>query len=237
MWSLRERQGFPERDMGLCGRDWPPTVPDFPAPAGHQKLIDPETFRDFYTCWKEAEAEALEVTLPPAVAERLDRNECVYKLSSSVKTNRGVGRIALTQKRLFLLTDGRPGYVDIATFRDIEVDQREGTAWGCGSWSSTELAGSEVLPWASAGLPSPGGHVVSRPLVPHCSGDGRVSHCRPGHPPTPIPVVTPPGGNLLRPHPTLPGSQTRSVEIASLFFFGGGIEPHLATLGLLLALC
>lgn len=94
---------------------------------GHQKLIDPETFRDFYTCWKEAEAEALEVTLPPAVAERLDRNECVYKLSSSVKTNRGVGRIALTQKRLFLLTDGRPGYVDIATFRDIE-EVRSGTA-------------------------------------------------------------------------------------------------------------
>lgn len=51
----------------------------------------------------------------------LDKSECVYKLSSSVKTSHGVGKIAMTQKRLFLLTEGKPGYVDIATFRDLEV--------------------------------------------------------------------------------------------------------------------
>lgn len=55
------------------------------------------------------------------MTEQLDKNECVYKLSSSVKTNRGVGKIAMTQKRLFLLTEGRPGYVEISTFRNIEV--------------------------------------------------------------------------------------------------------------------
>ncbi|NXU50345.1 DEND3 protein, partial [Turnix velox] len=88
---------------------------------GQQKQIDPETFRDFYNYWKETEAEAQEVNLPPTVIEYLDKNECVYKLSSSVKTNYGVGKIALTQKRLFLLTEGgRPGYVQIAAFRDIE---------------------------------------------------------------------------------------------------------------------
>ncbi|XP_059971573.1 DENN domain-containing protein 3 isoform X1 [Mesoplodon densirostris] len=87
---------------------------------GHQKQIDPETFKDFYNCWKEAEAEAQEVNLPFSVMEQLDKNECVYKLSSSVKTNRGVGKIAMTQKRLFLLTEGRPGYVEISTFRNIE---------------------------------------------------------------------------------------------------------------------
>ncbi|XP_050177628.1 DENN domain-containing protein 3 [Myiozetetes cayanensis] len=88
---------------------------------GQQKQIDPETFRDFYNYWKETEAEAQEVNLPPAVIEHLDKNECVYKLSCSVKTNCGVGKIALTQKRLFLLTEGgRPGYVQIAAFRDIE---------------------------------------------------------------------------------------------------------------------
>ncbi|NWX47669.1 DEND3 protein, partial [Steatornis caripensis] len=88
---------------------------------GHQKQIDPETFRDFYNYWKETEAEAQEVNLPPAVIEHLDKNECVYKLSCSVKTNYGVGKIALTQKRLFLLTEGgHPGYVQIAAFRDIE---------------------------------------------------------------------------------------------------------------------
>ncbi|XP_076185141.1 DENN domain-containing protein 3 [Aptenodytes patagonicus] len=88
---------------------------------GHQKQIDPETFRDFYNYWKETEAEAQEVNLPPTVIEHLDKNECVYKLSCSVKTNYGVGKIALTQKRLFLLTEGGcPGYVQIAAFRDIE---------------------------------------------------------------------------------------------------------------------
>lgn len=58
------------------------------------------------------------------MAEHLDKNECVYKLSGSVKTSRGVGKIAMTQKRLFLLTEGRPGYVEISTFRNIEVGGR-----------------------------------------------------------------------------------------------------------------
>ncbi|XP_062987244.1 DENN domain-containing protein 3 isoform X2 [Elgaria multicarinata webbii] len=88
---------------------------------GQQKQIDPETFKDFYNYWKETEAEAQDVNLPPTVIEHLDKNECVYKLSNSVKTNKGVGKIAMTQKRLFLLTEGvRPGYENIATFRDIE---------------------------------------------------------------------------------------------------------------------
>ncbi|KAM5314568.1 DENN domain-containing protein 3 isoform 2-T3 [Glossophaga mutica] len=87
---------------------------------GQQKLIDPETFKDFYTCWKEAEAEAQEASLPASVLAHLDKSEYVYKLSRSVKTSRGVGKIAMTQKRLFLLTEGKPGYVDITTFRDLE---------------------------------------------------------------------------------------------------------------------
>uniref|UniRef100_A0A670ZVW0 DENN domain containing 3 n=1 Tax=Pseudonaja textilis TaxID=8673 RepID=A0A670ZVW0_PSETE len=88
---------------------------------GQQKQIDPETFKDFYTYWKETEAEAQDVNLPPSVLEHLDKNECVYKLSNSIKTNKGVGKIALTPKRLFLLMEGAcPGYQDIATFRDIE---------------------------------------------------------------------------------------------------------------------
>ncbi|XP_007249779.3 DENN domain-containing protein 3 [Astyanax mexicanus] len=87
---------------------------------GQHKVIDPDTFRVFYTFWKETEAEAQDVHLPSEVIEHLDNNECVYKLSSSVKTNHGVGKIAMTQKRLFLLTEGRPGYVEITKFRDIE---------------------------------------------------------------------------------------------------------------------
>lgn len=89
--------------------------------SGHEKLIDPDTFRDFYTCWKEAEAEVRELSLPAEVLEQLDKHERVSKLSSSVRTSRGVGRIAMTQKRLFLLAEGRPGFTEISTFRDIEV--------------------------------------------------------------------------------------------------------------------
>ncbi|XP_069588080.1 DENN domain-containing protein 3 [Ranitomeya imitator] len=87
---------------------------------GYQKQIDPDIFKDFYNCWKETEAEAEEVDLPSVVAENLDQNEFVYKLSSSVKTNLGVGKIAMTQKRLFLLIEGRQSYEEIAIFRNIE---------------------------------------------------------------------------------------------------------------------
>lgn len=91
------------------------------ASSGEQKQIDPEMFRVFYTFWKETEAETQDLHLPDEVMEHLDSSECVYKLSNSVKTSYGVGKIAMTQKRLFLLTTGRPGYVKITKFRDIEV--------------------------------------------------------------------------------------------------------------------
>ncbi|ROI69400.1 DENN domain-containing protein 3 [Anabarilius grahami] len=87
---------------------------------GQQKQVDPETFRFFYSYWKETEAAAQDVDLPAVVLEHLETDECVYKLSSSVKTSHGVGKIAMTQRRLFLLTEGRPGYVEITKFRDIE---------------------------------------------------------------------------------------------------------------------
>ncbi|XP_029023250.1 DENN domain-containing protein 3 [Betta splendens] len=87
---------------------------------GQQKQVAPDLFRVFYTIWKETEAEAQEVCLPASVLEHIEPSECVFKLSSSVKTSRGVGKIAMTQRRLFLLTDGRPGYVEVAQYRDLE---------------------------------------------------------------------------------------------------------------------
>ncbi|KAL2083902.1 hypothetical protein ACEWY4_019420 [Coilia grayii] len=86
---------------------------------GPEKEVDPAVFRMFYTFWKETEAEAQDVHLPAEAVEQLDHSECVYKLSCSVKTSYGVGKIAMTQKRLFLLPDGRRGFVDITKFRDI----------------------------------------------------------------------------------------------------------------------
>lgn len=88
------------------------------------KQVEPDMFRVFYTSWKEAEAEARHVSLPSEVIDRLDDNECVYKLSSCVKTSCGVGKIAMTQKRLFVLTQGQPGFLEITKFRDIQVRRR-----------------------------------------------------------------------------------------------------------------
>lgn len=68
----------------------------------------------------------VQLCLPATVLENIEPSECVFKVSSSVKTSRGVGKIAMTQRRLFLLTDGRPvGYVEVAQYRDLEVGQRK----------------------------------------------------------------------------------------------------------------
>ncbi|TNN80826.1 DENN domain-containing protein 3 [Liparis tanakae] len=88
---------------------------------GQPKQVDPKLFRVFYTFWKETEAEAQDFNLPSEVIEHLDDSECVYKLSSCVKTSLGVGKIAMTQKRLVLLTVGRQGFLEITKFRDIQV--------------------------------------------------------------------------------------------------------------------
>ncbi|XP_055020182.1 DENN domain-containing protein 3-like isoform X2 [Boleophthalmus pectinirostris] len=87
---------------------------------GQSKHVDPDLFRDFYTFWKETEAEAQDVNLPSDVIDQLDNSECVYKLSSCVKTSHGVGKIAMTQKRLFLLPEGRANFLEITKFRDIQ---------------------------------------------------------------------------------------------------------------------
>ncbi|XP_028281858.1 DENN domain-containing protein 3-like [Parambassis ranga] len=87
---------------------------------GQPRQVNHELFRHFYTFWKEREAEAQDVNLPSEVIDHLDNSECVYKLSSCVKTSHGVGKIAMTQKRLFLLTEGRPGFLEIAKFRNIK---------------------------------------------------------------------------------------------------------------------
>uniref|UniRef100_A0A3Q3F1Q8 DENN domain containing 3 n=1 Tax=Kryptolebias marmoratus TaxID=37003 RepID=A0A3Q3F1Q8_KRYMA len=82
--------------------------------------VEPEVFRLFYTFWKETEAGVQDVNHLSEVVTQLDNSECVYKLSSCVKTSHGVGKIAMTQKRLFLLTEGKPGFLEITKFRDIK---------------------------------------------------------------------------------------------------------------------
>ncbi|KAM6995074.1 DENN domain-containing protein 3-like isoform 1-T2 [Tautogolabrus adspersus] len=87
---------------------------------GQPKHVDHELFKHFYTFWKDMEAESQDVNLPSEVIDYLGCSECVYKLSSCVKTSHGVGKIAMTQKRLFLLTEGKPGFLEITNFRDTQ---------------------------------------------------------------------------------------------------------------------
>ncbi|KAF3691884.1 DENN domain-containing protein 3 [Channa argus] len=91
----------------------------FDALADGQK-IDPKLFADFYNVWKEMAAEAQDVHLPSEVIDHLENSEYVCKLSSRVKTSHGVGKIVMTQRRLFLLIEGQPGYLEITNFRDIQ---------------------------------------------------------------------------------------------------------------------
>ena len=58
--------------------------------------MDPDTFEEFYTCWKENEVDLVKAKIPES---HLEQNECVLKLSSLIKSTLGTGRIALTQKR------------------------------------------------------------------------------------------------------------------------------------------
>ncbi|XP_068180590.1 DENN domain-containing protein 3-like [Antennarius striatus] len=87
---------------------------------GQTKQVDPKLFKVFYTVWKEKKSETQDLSLPSEVNYQLDDIECVYKLSQCVKTSRGVGKIAVTQKRLFLLIQGQPGFLEITKFRDIQ---------------------------------------------------------------------------------------------------------------------
>uniref|UniRef100_A0A4W3HR05 DENN domain-containing protein 3-like n=1 Tax=Callorhinchus milii TaxID=7868 RepID=A0A4W3HR05_CALMI len=87
---------------------------------GQQKLVDPQTFTEFYTRWTEMKHDTDSITLSDEVTKNLHETERVSKVSNPVKTSCGLGRLALTQKRLFLLTEGHPYYKEIARFQNIE---------------------------------------------------------------------------------------------------------------------
>ncbi|XP_067856286.1 DENN domain-containing protein 3-like isoform X2 [Heptranchias perlo] len=88
---------------------------------GQQKLLEPKTFNELYSRWNETKSEVDSITLAPEVTKNLLENERVSKVSNPVKTSYGLGRVVMSQKRLFLLTEAHPYCKEIARFRDIEV--------------------------------------------------------------------------------------------------------------------
>ncbi|XP_048464464.1 DENN domain-containing protein 3-like [Rhincodon typus] len=87
---------------------------------GQQKLIEPKMFNELYSHWNEIKSEVDNMTLPPEAMKNLLENERISKVSNPVKTSYGLGRVVLSQKRLFLLMEAHPYCKEIARFRDIE---------------------------------------------------------------------------------------------------------------------
>ncbi|XP_072371450.1 DENN domain-containing protein 3-like isoform X2 [Scyliorhinus torazame] len=87
---------------------------------GQQKLIGPKMFNELYAHWNEIKSELDSITLAPEVMKNLLENERISKVSNPVKTSYGLGRVVMSQKRLFLLMEAHPYYKEIARFRDIE---------------------------------------------------------------------------------------------------------------------
>ncbi|XP_070534995.1 DENN domain-containing protein 3-like isoform X2 [Ptychodera flava] len=84
---------------------------------GKAQYVEPETFGMFYECWKESEIETNTVSIPDG---ELDGSECVLKVSSLIRTDHGTGRLILTQKRLFFLSDGKRKLKEVIRLRDIK---------------------------------------------------------------------------------------------------------------------
>ncbi|XP_069740587.1 DENN domain-containing protein 3-like isoform X5 [Narcine bancroftii] len=87
---------------------------------GQQKVVQSKTFNELYSHWRKMRSEVDSIMLAPEVAKNLLDDEQVSVVSNPVKTSCGLGRLALSQKRLFLLSEAHPYCRDIALLRDIE---------------------------------------------------------------------------------------------------------------------
>ncbi|XP_041061228.1 DENN domain-containing protein 3-like [Carcharodon carcharias] len=87
---------------------------------GQQKFIEPKMFNELYSHWNKIKSEVDSITLAPEVMKNLLENERISKVSNPVKTSYGLGRVVMSQKRLFLLMEAHPYCKEIARFRDIE---------------------------------------------------------------------------------------------------------------------
>jgi len=82
----------------------------------NEDFVDADTFKVFYEAWKQVEMECVGFNVP---GMRLENNECFLKVSPTIPTSMGTGRLALTQKRLFLLREGSCDVEEVVCLRDI----------------------------------------------------------------------------------------------------------------------
>ncbi|XP_041471701.1 DENN domain-containing protein 3-like isoform X2 [Lytechinus variegatus] len=91
----------------------------FNALSSGSSYLDAETFIYFYEAWKEGLEEIKSIPLS-IYKEYLDSTESVLKMSSLIRTDHGMGRLVLTEKRLFYMGEGSNIYREIVRTRDIE---------------------------------------------------------------------------------------------------------------------
>ncbi|XP_071502501.1 DENN domain-containing protein 3-like [Diadema antillarum] len=91
----------------------------FSALSAGSSYLDAETFLYFYESWKEGIDETKSIPLN-IYKEYLDSTESVLKVSALIRTDDGMGRLVLTEKRLFYMAEGSNMYREVVRCRDIE---------------------------------------------------------------------------------------------------------------------
>ncbi|XP_060558524.1 DENN domain-containing protein 3-like isoform X2 [Ruditapes philippinarum] len=81
------------------------------------------TFQIFVCCWEDNQIQCKKVKLEE---NTLSEEETILKISTLIKTDYGLGRIGLTDKRLFFLSDVSNNYREIVKLREIkDLEQSE----------------------------------------------------------------------------------------------------------------
>ncbi|XP_053382269.1 DENN domain-containing protein 3-like isoform X2 [Mercenaria mercenaria] len=86
-------------------------------------VIEQMTFQIFACCWEDNQIQCSQVKLGENI---LLEEETILKVSTLIKTDFGLGRIGLTDKRLFFLSDVSNQYKEIVKLREIrDLEQSE----------------------------------------------------------------------------------------------------------------
>lgn len=91
----------------------------FKALTAGQTVLDAVTFLHFLNAWKEADEEVKLVPLS-FYEDHLDNTESVLKLSGLIKSAHGTGRLVMTDKRVFFLTEGSNQYCEVIRINNIK---------------------------------------------------------------------------------------------------------------------
>ncbi|XP_052763483.1 DENN domain-containing protein 3-like isoform X2 [Mya arenaria] len=82
----------------------------------HTNMIPEATLRNFILCWDDNQYKCNQITVADGL---IGEDETILKVTPVVKSDFGIGRMFLTDKRLFFLQDVSNNYKEIVKLRDI----------------------------------------------------------------------------------------------------------------------